>query len=69
MDGVKRFLISSPNTKLEQMTKLIDAVAPAAVFNTQNYNYSEFVKSAVREDKNFQQYLADSKKSRVTNSR
>ena len=69
VDGVKRFLLSSPNAKLEQLTKLIDAVAPAAVFNTKNYNYSEFVKSAVRNDKNFATKLSEVKKSRATFSR
>ena len=69
VDGVKMFLLATPSAKLDGMTKLIDAVAPAAVFNTKNNNYSEFVKSAVREDKKFQQYLADSKKTRVGNVR
>jgi len=69
VDGVKRFLISTPSTKLEQMTKLIDYVAPAAVFNTKNYNYSEFVKTAVRNDKNFATKLSEVKKSRSTFSR
>jgi len=61
VDGVKRFLLSTPNTKLEQMTKIIDAVAPAAVFDTKNNSYSDFVKDAVREDKKFQQYLGEVK--------
>ena len=69
VDGVKRFLLSSPSVKLEQMTKLIDAVAPAAVFNTKNYAYSEFVKSSIRNDKNFRDKLAQVNKLHATVSR
>ena len=69
VDGVKRFLLSTPSVKLEQMTKLIDAVAPAAVFNAKNYAYSDFVKSAVRNDKNFAAKLQEVKNSRSNFSR
>ena len=54
------FLLDSPNVKLEQMTKLIDAVAPAAVYNKQ---YTEILKTRIRNNKEFQAKLADNKKS------
>jgi len=58
--GVKMFLLDSPNVKLEQMGKLIDAVAPDAVYNKQ---YTEILKMRVRNNKEFQAKLADNKKS------
>ena len=66
VDGVKRFLLATPNVKLEQMTKLIDAVAPAAVYDKQ---YTEKLKSSIRNDKEFQAKLADIKKFSDTRGR
>ena len=56
-DGVKSFLLTTPSVKLEQMTKLIDYVAPDAVYNTQVNKYSDVVKEAVREDDVFRNRL------------
>jgi len=56
-DGVKLFLLTTPNVKLEQMTKLIDYVAPDAVYNLQGNKFSDIVKDAVREDKVFRDRL------------
>ena len=61
--GVELFLLSTPNAKLEQMTKLIDAVAPMAVFNSQDKKYSERLKEKVRNDKKFQAKLVAGNKS------
>ena len=56
-DGVKSFLLTTPNVKLEQLTKLIDYVAPDAVYSTQVNKYSDVVKKAVREDDVFRNRL------------
>ena len=66
VDGVKSFLLTTPSVKLEQMTKLIDYVAPDAVYNTQVNKYSDVVKEAVREDDVFRNRLkiANTKKSK-----
>jgi len=45
-DGVELFLLSTPNVKLEQMTKLIDYVAPQAVYNSAERKFSDRVKKA-----------------------
>ena len=62
-DGVELFLLNSPSVKLEQMTKLIDAVAPPAAFNSAELKFSDRVKKAIRQDKKFLAKLADIKKS------
>jgi len=54
------FLLTTQNVKLEQMTKLIDAVAPQAVYYEK---YAENLKASIKNDKEFQSQLADIKKS------
>ena len=59
IEGVKSFLLSTPNVKLEQMTKLIEVGAPVAAFDSEEYRYSEFVKDTIRQDKQFRKQLAN----------
>ena len=58
-EGVKSFLLTTPSVKLEQMTKLIDAVAPVVAFDSEKYHYSEFLKDTIRQDKQFRKQLAN----------
>ena len=59
-EGVKMFLLATPNVKLEQMTKLIDAVAPTAVYYK---DYAKKLKASIKNDIEFQKKLAAKKKS------
>ena len=62
-EGVKMFLLATPSVKLEQMTKLIDYVAPMSAFDSAERKFSERVKEAVRQDAKFQAKFAANKKS------
>ena len=59
IEGVKSFLLSTPNVKLEQMTKLIEVVTPVVAFDSEKYRYSEFVKDTIRQDEQFRKLLAN----------
>ena len=59
IEGVKSFLLTTPNVKLEQMTKLIEVVAPVVAFDSEKYRYSEFVKNTIRQDEQFRKQLAN----------
>ena len=66
-DGVKLFLLTTPNVKLEQMTKLIDVVAPQSAYNSAEQKFSDRVKSEIEQDAKFQAKLGERDKiSKVT---
>jgi len=68
-DGVKLFLLTTPNVKLEQMTKLIDAVAPQSAYNSAEQKFSDCVKSEIEQDTKFQTKLVERDKTSKVTSR
>ena len=61
LDGAKNIMRMRPQTKWADMAKAIHEVAPVAAYDGAKRTYANFVKNALKNDKQFQQEMQNAK--------